>query len=37
VDARLAGERARQEAKAKTAAEARLTTTAVQPASGEPR
>jgi len=37
VDARLAGERARQEAKVKTAAEARLTTTAVQPASGEPR
>ena len=37
VDARLAGERARQEAKAKAAAEARLTATAVQPASGEPR
>ena len=37
VDARLAGERARQKAKAQAAAKARLTTTAVQPASGEPR
>jgi NADH-quinone oxidoreductase subunit I len=38
VDARLAAERARQEAKAKAAAEAKLTPTAPGvPASGEPR